>query len=317
MRRFAALVGLSLCVSLAACAQPGSPDDPAGPPDQREEAFRQRATEVAEAWRTAALPDAWRSGYVPLQEPTILPADPGFDDDTKQAFVAGWYRSEVPLPKEKPSGGTIHFPDGTLDVPLVSAAQAYAQLDQGDPPPCPGRPTAPTTPPAQPDSPDNTDSAVVTACVPLTVTKVTLGTATVRTSRGDAKVPAWLFTIAELNGPLARVAVDPAATTAVPEVPVPAGEQADGLVAALALTAIEGTQLSFRLGVGACDTEITPLVQESDTLVVVGGTVVRAEGTCTDQLVLEPVTASLNKPLGARLLLDAVTGQPLTLSAVG
>jgi hypothetical protein len=314
MRRLPAPLGIAMLLTLAACAQAEPSTGPGAAPDRRQAAFQQRATEVAQAWQAVPNPD-WRTGYVPLQEPTVLPADVKFGDDTKQAFLAGWYREQVTLPTGTPAEGTIRFSDGPLKVPLVSAAEAYRQLDQGDPPPCPARPASP--PPApEVTGPDGSVSAPgMSACTPLTVTAVELGTATVRTSRGEATVPAWLFTVDELAARVARVAVAPAAVGAVPEVPAPPGTPGDGLVAAQDLTAVDGAKLSYRLGVGACDTAIAPAVLQRDEVVVIGGTVVRSTGLCTSQLELKPVTVTLDQPLGARTVLDAVTGQPLILAA--
>lgn len=314
MRRFPAPLGLAMLLILAGCAQPGEPAAPALSPDHRDEVFQQRATEVAQVWQAASRPD-WRTGYVPLQDPTVVPADATFGEETKQAFLAGWYREQVPVPAAVPADGTITFPDGTLTVPLVGAAEAYRQLDQGDPPPCPGRPAQPPPSPTG-TGPDGTVSGpAATACTPLTVSKVELGTATVRTSRGEATVPAWLFTVDELATRIARVAVAPGATGALPEPPAPSGRLPEGLVGAQDLVAVDGGKLGYRLGVGACDTQVTPLVREQDDLVVVGGTAVRSDGVCTDQLLLHEVTVNLDKPLGARTVLDAASGRPLILTS--
>ncbi|MER6595414.1 hypothetical protein ABT214_26895 [Micromonospora purpureochromogenes] len=312
MRRLLALLGLPLVVTAAGCAPAGS--DPAGPsagPDRRWEAFHQRAAEVAEGWRPAP---AWRSGYVPLQDPTVLVGDPGFTADTETAFRAGWYRDQIELPAARPADGTIRFPDGTMSAPLLSAAEAYRQLDQGDPPPCEGRPKAPG-PTIEPGPDGSVSSPVATACVPLTVTAVRLGTASVRTSRGVADVPAWLFTVEGLAAPVARVAVAPQSVTPVPEPTAPAPPAPVDVVGAQHTERVDGTRLTYVLGVGACDTGITPLVQEREDLVVVGGGVVRASGVCTDQLKLEPVTVTLSAPLGGRPVLDVLTGQVLTQRA--
>ncbi|MEU6073261.1 hypothetical protein [Micromonospora sp. NPDC047074] len=318
MRRTAALLGLPLLMIAAGCAPAGTDPGPApAGDDPRRDAFGMRATEVAEAWRP--LP-AWRTGYLPMQDATVLVGDPGFTEETKSAFLSGWYREQVDLPAGKPADGTIRFPDGTLSVPLVSAAEAYGQLDQGEPPPCPGRPKDPAGPklpggPTVEPGPDGpVSSNPQTACVPLTVTGVTLGTAPVRTSRGEAQVPAWLFTVEELATPVARVAVAPAAVTALPEPNAPAGPAPQGVVGAQDLQTVNGAELTWRLGVGTCDTAIRPLVQEHDDVVVVGGGVTPATGVCNAMLKLEPVTATLKAPLGGRPVLDVLTGAPLRLA---
>ncbi|SDY70146.1 hypothetical protein SAMN05444365_103178 [Micromonospora pattaloongensis] len=312
MRRTAALVGLSLMLLAAGCARPGTaPAAPAPSADERADAFARHATEVAETWRTAVGADKWRRGYVPLQDRTVLTADPGFTNDTKQAFLQGWYRDGIPLPAGKPADGTVRFPDGTLTVPLVSARDAYRELDQGDPPPC-ARPARPAPTGADPNG--AVSSGPDTACIPLTVTGAKLGTATVLTSRGTATVPAWIFTIEELKAPIARLAVAPTAITAMPTPPERSGQLPEELVAAQDLTAAEGAKLTYRLGVGACDKDIERLVQEHDDVVVVGGSVRRSQEMCTQQLLLHPVTVTLDRPLGARAVLDVATGRPLLLT---
>lgn len=311
-------MAIPMTLTLAACAQAGG-DDPAGTvgaPD-RWAVFQQRADDVAKAWRDATDPKAWREGYVPLQHPTVLIGNPTFTEDTKQAFAAGWYRHQVTLPTGGRTKGTIRFRNGTLDVPLLSAVEAYQELDQGDPPPCARRPAATpdsggSTSPGGPDAPVGSDAGS-SACIPLTVTGAELGTVTVRTSRGEAQVPAWIFTIEELDGKVARVAVDPSATGGLPDPVAPANPPATDLVSAQDFTGVDGTKLTYRLGVGACDVDITPLVREHPDVVVIGGAVTRSPGICTEQLLLKPVSVTLDEPLGDRPVLDAVTGQLLTL----
>ena len=147
---------------------------PVAPAARRSTSGPPRSTE---AWRPG--PD-WSTGYVPLEGPTVLTGDPRFTPDTEAAYLAGWYRAQVPIPPTR-VGGEIRFPDGRLTLPLVSAAEAYRQLDQGDPLPCPGRPkrTGRPTPggPTVEPGPDGwaTSSATQTACLSLTVTGVTFG----------------------------------------------------------------------------------------------------------------------------------------------
>ncbi|MEO3770175.1 hypothetical protein [Micromonospora sp. B9E7] len=314
MRRPVLLLVLPLLLA-AGCAPTGADlfDGPSDP--HRAEAFDQRAAQVAEAWQPG--PD-WRTGYVPLQGPTVLTGDPRFTPETEAAFRAGWYRAQVPIHPTR-VGGEIRFPDGRLTLPLVSAAEAYRQLDQGDPLPCPGRPKRPGLPtpggPTVEPGPDGwTTSTTQTACLSLTVTGVNLGTVPVRTSRGEAQVPAWLFDVEELAAPVARLAVAPTAMGSVPEPTAPAGPLPDGLVAAQDLAAVDGTRLTVRLGVGACDTGITPLVWERPDVVVVGGSVTRATGECIAVLKMEPVTVTLAAPLGARPVLDVFSGAALSIA---
>jgi hypothetical protein len=322
MRRIAttpatALVALSTAAVLATagCARPvGAPGD----------AFPQRARDVAGAWQAAldgGAGEAWRTGLVPLQDLT-LPPDRGLTDDTRFAFASGWYHLAAELPAGTPAPGTVTFADrSTLPVPLVGAADAYAAIHQGDPPPCSG--PAATGPAASAGASGPGGSVGAPArhtCVSLTVTAASLGTATLRTSRGPATVPAWLFTIAGLPAPVARVAI---AGTALSPVPHSAaspltGDQARALVPVQKLTAVDGTRLGYTIGIGACDHNPAGVAYETADLVVVSGTVTRSTGDpCPDLLKLQPVAATLAKPLGARVVLDAVSGQPLILTATG
>lgn len=316
MRRFfPVLVSLPLMLSLVGCAQSGDVPGLGDTPDEQSAAFEQRATVVVAAWQAAPGQETWRTGYVPLQHATVLTADPKFTDETRQAFQAGWYRHQVELPTVRPVDGSISFPDGTLTVPLVSAVEAYQQIAQGEPPPCPGRPSEPPVQPSPtlgPDAPVSTSA--VSACLPLTVTAVELGTVPVHTSRGTAQVPAWLFTTEELAAPVARLAVAPSAVGPAPSPSVVPPEQGTGFAWAQNLAVIDGAKLTYRLGVGACDTDITPLVAERDDAIVVAGRVTTSTGVCTDQLVIHPVTVTLAAPLGARPVLDAATGAPLVLT---
>ncbi|WP_089156736.1 hypothetical protein [Micromonospora sp. NBS 11-29] len=312
MRRSFALFGLPLLL-LPGCAAPGADPGtvtPAAP--EKPSAFTQRAEEVAGRWRPG--PD-WRAGYVPLQDATVLTGDPGFTAETKVAFGAGWYRDQIRMPAAVPPDGAIRFPDGVLRVPLVSAADAYAQLDRGDPPPCDGRPAAPKVggPTAEPGPEGPVASSGATPCVPLTVTAARLGSAPVWTSRGRAEVPAWLFTVEELAVPVARLAVAPRAVGAAPGGAADGRPLPAGLVAAQELRVADGTRLDYVVGVGSCDGAPTPLVLERPDVVVVGAAVVTATGPCTLALKLVPVSVTLAAPLGDRTVLDVGTGQPLTV----
>jgi hypothetical protein len=319
----AALVGIPLLIFATAiatgCADtaPDGAGSPAASADPQT-AFEVRAQRLAQVWRDAVGTDAWRRGFTPLQELTVPPAEGGFTDATKHALWSGWFRLDVGMPREAGGReGAIRYPDGTTaTVPLVTLAEAYAELDQGDPPPCPG-PTVPPAADAPPPDGGSPDSAVsdepLKSCTALTVTSVTLGTVPLLTSRGEATVPAWLFTVRELKGPVARVAVAAKAITAVPEIAAGELPPVTGLVGVQDLTAIEGTRLAYRLGVGACDEKIAPVWFEAEDVVVVAGTASRRDGACTDQLLLHPVRAALGSAVGQRPVLDGQTGRILTL----
>jgi hypothetical protein len=90
------------------------------------------------------------------------------------------------------------------------------------------------------------------------------------------------------------------------------------LVAAQKLTSADEARLGYAIAIGACDHNAAGLAYETADAVVISGTVERSTGgKCPDRLRLEPVSASLTKPLGARVVLDALSGQPLILTATG
>jgi hypothetical protein len=304
MRRILAPLGalLAMSVSVTGCAR----NEPGAPGTDPDTAFQNRAAEVARSWQATVGP-AWRTGYVPLQEPTSTEAP--LTEETKLAYTSGWYRLAAALPPLTSPTGRIRFGDGsTLDVPLVRSQEAYAALDQGDPPCADGGTPAPDQ-----TGPGGTVGHTVPGqCTALTVTGATLGTATVRTSRGDATVPAWTFTVKELARPVIRVAVAASAVTPVPVPSVPPIGQVEALKSAQDLTTVEGAKLGYRLGVGACDTDIRPLVYENADVVVVGGAVRTADGPCIAVLKMQPVEVTLAAPLGTRAVLDGATGRPLT-----
>jgi len=127
----------------------------------------------------------------------------------------------------------------------------------------------------------------------------------VRSNRGGAKVPAWIFTVAELKAEVARVAVAPDAINPLPSEPaMPPLPPNSGLADAFDLVKADGTTLTYDLGVGACDYEIQPVFAEFDDVVVVAGTRKASAGACIDLLKLQPVTVTLAKPIGARVVLD-------------
>ena len=276
-------------------AGPAAPASGAADPAVRE-AFNQRAAAIAAAYRGRPAGGVWRTGFVPLGELTIAPPDGFPDGKSKSAFLAGRFADGVGLPTAVPGPGTIRFPDGsTLNAPLVSARDAYGALDKGDAP-CPGVPKG---------APVNNE------CGELRISGASLGEAKVRTSRGEAIVPAWLFTIDGLKQPVARVAVDPSAVQAPPTIPPVSPEPVRGIVGVEGVTALDGRQLGYQLGVGACDYDIAPLVHETDDVVVIGGSVRTRPGACVLMLKMQPVTVELARDLGARAVVNIRAGELL------
>jgi len=307
MRRFlvpvlAALLALTGCAGNRG-AEPTAPSS-AG--------FADRAAQVVSAWHQLKLADAWRSGLVPLGElTTLVGSDPGFDEVTKVAYTQGRYWLAGPLPAGVPAPATLAFPDGrSMTVPLVGAATAFAALT------APG--SSPDAPPADRD-PGSLPSGAVggpgRAVPELTVTSARLGLVALRTSRGTVQVPAWIFTVAEIRVPVARVAVAPTAFAPLPEPSLPADPAIPGLYRVDRVTPTGDRALDVHYVGGACDRTAQAVAVETAEEVVVGIIVTVEPGACTAVGIERSQPLSLAQPLGSRVVLDAASGQPLVPGA--
>lgn len=319
MRTRTGLLAITLiaALSLTACGKGGAEGAAGSSPPAGGDDFDARAAQVADVWSTSPPTGAWTNGFVPLSGLTTRPATAAdgspLDEATTSALNGGFLILDAPMPKIGPSQDQVAFADGqTLQVKTIDPMEAYKTVAPGDPDDC----TDSDTPAQGPSSagPDGTTSHAV-PCKPLHISRVEYGTAAVQTSRGLATAPAWLFTVDGLSGPLTRVAVSPESIDEVPQVPVPPAGELPGVVPAQDVVAVAGDQVTYRLGVSACDTQITPLFHETDDVVVVAGSAVRSGDTCIEMLKYEPVTITLSKPLGTRPLVSAHTGQALSASA--
>jgi len=326
-RSATALAGVLTLAGLAAgCAQKsaGRESPPAASPAQQE--FDTRAAQVAKAWETSGTAQEWRHGFIPLANLTLTPNGDG-TDATKFALVNGWYRLRAPLPHPVPTG-TVTFPDGsTMTVPLEPAQDAYQQIATAPPAAC-GKPEPlPTAihpiPPINSAPPSASDGGGGTSgssggqepCTVLTITQITLGTDHLLTSRGEATVPVWQFTVPGLSEPVERVAVDPSAITRSPVTDDP-GVRLDGIAAGQSLASVSGTALTFRVILGNCDKDVTPLVYEDSGAVVVGASFVNTASVCDDVALIKSFDVTLSAPVGARVVLDVVSGNPLTVTTL-
>lgn len=308
------LAALLLAASCAASTPP-APAPGAAPDPAAEDEFTRRAEQVVAAWHDSGRDEAWRSGFRPLEPLTVPPLGP-LPEQVEAAISAGWLRAGTDLPADRPDEGEVAYHDGGAEkVPVLSAAEAFRAIASGEPacppeqPPGPEPTTGPEPTPAGPDDPVSGPAT----CAVLTVTGARFGTVSVRTSRGPAEVPAWLFDLAGTEGPLARVAVAPEAVAEVPRLDGVDFPYQEGLATAMRLVAADGPHLTFTIGIGACDVDPAPLVHETAEVVVVGGTVRREPGTtvCTDELRSAEVTVTLDEPLGSRPVL-ATTGEVMT-----
>jgi hypothetical protein len=269
-------------LAISACANGPSATTPGGPiAVGTEEDFQARADQVAAAWHGSPAQKAWRTGFIPIGDFTIVT---GFaTGEAKEAFTEGLFTSNVAL-AEAESRGAVRFPDGSdMSVAVVSARSAYQTLDRGDP---------------------------ACATCGLTVTAARLGTARIMTSRGEATVPAWIFTVAEDPAPITRVAVAPSEVTQLPEVTLPS--MPPGVVQPFGDQTVHGTTIDFTVGVGSCDYDIRGLVKEYDDAIVIGGTATTPDTMCDAALRARPVSVTLSRPIGDRVVLG-ISGSPIVV----
>lgn len=252
---------------------------PPGPESRRDRLPRMCA--VAEAWEGSDAARRWTEGFHPLDAHVQLPED-GLRDD----FQNGAVRALTSLPEES-ADGAIRWEGGeTSPVPLMSAADAFGEMDSGIAQRVEGYPA-------------------------MEVTGVELGEMRLHTSRGPAQVPAWHFTLDGYDIPLRYAAV---AVPKPPAAPVePAADDHDLSALMLGPLSEDGRSVTVTWWDGSCEeSEIDVL--ETDESVVIARSVSGGPppGTvCTAEVRLVEKTLELERPLGARAPLDASTGEVL------
>ncbi|MFF3559261.1 hypothetical protein ACFYXS_04370 [Streptomyces sp. NPDC002574] len=244
-----------------------------------------RMRQVAKAWTGSEAARAWREGFYPLEDVVRLPEGAFHSGADKVAYLSRNFTLRGALPGTPARHGRIRWTNGrSLPATIMTARQAYETLDGGD------------------------------GADPLIVEKAVLGRMTLNTSRGPAQVPAWLFTLDGYDTPLKRMAIAP---SKLPRAPVPSLSQATDSgspLVGLESVAEDGRSVTVRAGHGACDDGPTvDVLETSDSVVLAGGVRGAKGGPCTLQLLSDPVTVRLDRPLGGRLLLDAFTGAPVTM----
>ncbi|MFP3991744.1 hypothetical protein U9R90_30590 [Streptomyces sp. E11-3] len=251
----------------------------------------ERARKVAKAWDDSAAADAWRGGYHPMGEITRIPDGGWRDEADKKAIL---FRSIVlrgTLPTTVPKRAKVRWESGdSLSRPMESAKRAFGDLAGGNP----------------------------TEGPYLTVTRVELGEMTVATTRGPATVPAWMFTIDGYDTPLKRAA---AIASELPAPPVKRDGNVSGdpgdVVDRLVQVSPGGRALTVVVSpAGACaDWAGADVLETSGSVVLSGFTEERKKrkenDVCAKRDDGHQVTVKLDKPLGDRVLLDAVTGRPV------
>jgi hypothetical protein len=291
------VIAIGLVALLAACSSAA----PSAPPDTA--AFAVRVRQVVAAWpQTRGA--AWTRDYVPLDGPTLEPPDPGLGGAAEAAYKDYRFVLQTPLSATGPATSTIHFPDGgTRAVTLVTAQQAFDGLNKM---------TDCSSPVTVEHASRKYKSDDPDPCAGFGVTGVRAGSTPIRTSRGTVTVPAWLFTVGGFAEPFVRVAIDPADITRVREAFGAHAQAIQGYRGAAILTSVSGRTIRYGIGAGACDIHLAGVAYETDTVVALAGTAGQKGAICDASLQIRSVTVTLNRPLGSRDLIDALSGAPLT-----
>ncbi|MDX3453423.1 hypothetical protein PV396_15950 [Streptomyces sp. ME02-8801-2C] len=246
-----------------------------------------RAQEVADAWDGSKAAETWREGYYPTGDWVSPPAGGFRGADDNRAYSLTNYVLDGELPTTTPEKGEVKWAGGgSLVRPLLDARRTYTALSRN----------------SSAEEPH------------LTVTGAKLGETTIATSRGPATVPAWLFTLEGYDEPLRRVALRPSELP-----PSPIGRIGDDVPTELMelpqLMEVSGdgrtvTVLAYH---GSCDDGPRVKALETDGSVVLSATVASVESDlpCTADMHSKKVPVELERPLGDRVLLDAVTGRPV------
>ncbi|MFE7244439.1 hypothetical protein [Streptomyces sp. NPDC057580] len=243
-----------------------------------------RARQVAEAWDGSTAAAAWRAGYHPMGETVQLPQGGLHSPADLQAYEDQSFLLRGELPVTWPKNGQVTWATGKpLTQRVMGADESYKNLA----------------------------STRVNRKPHLTVTGVKLGEMRVATSRGPATVPAWLFTLHGYATPLKQAAVIPSTP---PRSPISPARDIPGLpLDRLIQIAADGRSVTVVALHGVCDDGPAVDVLETSGSIVLSASVKdrKNKGNCTKQAKLQQVTVKLKHPVDDRVLLDALTGQPV------
>jgi hypothetical protein len=292
---------IGLVIAVAGCSQ--APSQASATPSGSGNALPDREHRAAQA-----LLDRWADAVAKVGGPPWFAMNPEFQtglvgtwesveigDNGKIALYAGAVLADPTLSDSVPPNGTVRWADGvSRPVPLMSAAAALAQIQTSGNKQC-------------------------GTCHPLVVTAAKLSRVDVPTSRGQASVPAWEFTLQGTSVRITHVAVSPSAAPNLQPVPGPSRhvESATGSRDSRTLTVV--VIGSPGPGNQPCGADYDGEAVESSLGVVV---IVREHHTvtappntaCTAVGAMRQVQVELAAPLGDRAVLDPNSGTPVTVT---
>ena len=247
--------------------------------------FESRAKQVVDRMRSTGAAAAYATSLVLLSSRIVETGYP--TDDLKTAFSSYAFRAGPTLAGAARAGAVTTADATKHPVDLMSAQDTLAgvvRLGIG----CDG---------------NRGGSCPV-------ITRATLGTVTLSTSRGRAAVPVWQFWADGLSTPYQVVAATEASLPDLPMKPLFDAYPGDVLSAGYARR--DGDR-AVVVGImhGTCDTDLVSYVLETPDMVVVGGHTAGFTGACNAAGVLTPSRIPLAAPLGTRPIVDVGLGQVL------
>jgi hypothetical protein len=216
----------------------------------------------------------------------------------KIALMAGAVRADPDLSDSVPPDADVHWADGVIrNVALMSARDALAELKADGNGQC-------------------------GECRPLIVSGARLSTAEVTTSRGQATVPVWEFTLQATSVRVTLVALSPAATAQVaPHDGV--GSRVDSAAGTRTGRALTVTFIgAFGPGSQPCGADYDAEAVESSLAVVVivhehrylSPDPSASQIACAAVGATRTATVQLAEPLGDRAVLDPMEGVPVSVT---
>lgn len=212
-------------------------------------------------------------------------------DDAKIAFLSGAIVEAVDLPVDEPPAGQVTWSNGrSLKASLVSASAAFAAMV----------------------TELKSNCGACDGPRPLHVIGAELTTTEAVTAHGNANVPVWQFTFAAGDEPIEPISYV-ALKDAVSRLDWPNPDKSPQIDAAYAQSTDTKVTVTF-LG-GNCDARHSITVVESDWAIVPMVMTVRNPGPCDAVGIMYGLEVQLGAPIGARFVLDPLTGFPVPVYA--
>ncbi|KAB8180382.1 hypothetical protein [Microbispora catharanthi] len=245
--------------------------------------FGENATWAVSTWRTSGAAKIWRTGFVPFEDLSTM------SRKTRERInhEYGWVVAG-PLPAP-PAEGRIRWDDGsTMRVPVIRPREALMALSAW---------------PEEYTFPDDEE---------YKLTGATFTTMRLRTSRGMATLPAWRLYFSNLPGPIDHVAVDQKAVGTIEDA---VGDYSLADEQITDFEVLDERTLLVGYDYGRCTSEPLPVsvrVREEPDVVVLGIDLpYEAPGPCAGVGGFGKGLIRLDKPLGDRVVVDAISALPV------